>query len=332
MEWATSAASRRRSRRSEHRGPRSRQIPSKRVRQASKVILPGGGGVSVRDGRVAPDRAGRRFCEAVQEGKLCLGVCLGCSSLFRTQHGRRRAHRTRPVPGHVVRFRRSPRLEDPTHRLEHASVRRPARTAWTKSVPSVGYFVQTLITRARRTQRTWLPRPTIPTPSPAVVGAIISQHVSSIPRRAKRSGWPCMPILWPRVESTWVRRSAHSSAAHSMFLRGAIHPVNSQKERLRRVEEGERIVDRHDAQGPHRPAAARQSNLGSTPGRAAPGLKKWTRCFHLELCQNSPNGEVSMSTSLLYHAFGIRGSKYSRTDTTTPKVNFTVHQVKRVAS
>jgi hypothetical protein len=26
------------------------------------------------------------------------------------------------------------------------------------------------------------------------------------------------------------------------------------------------------------------------------------------LCQHSPNQEVSMSTSLLYHAFGIRGT------------------------
>jgi len=33
-----------------------------------------------------------------------------------------------------------------------------------------------------------------------------------------------------------------------------------------------------------------------------------------------------MSTSLLYHAFGIRGYVYSRTDYDNGKVIFTIHQ------
>src|SRR5512135_3645655 len=37
-------------------------------------------------------------------------------------------------------------------------------------------------------------------------------------------------------------------------------------------------------------------------------------------------GEVSMSTSLLYHAFGIRGYQYTRTDYQAGQTIFTIHQ------
>src|SRR5512135_1582728 len=37
-------------------------------------------------------------------------------------------------------------------------------------------------------------------------------------------------------------------------------------------------------------------------------------------------GEVSMSTSLLYHAFGIRGYQYTRTDYQDGQTIFTIHQ------
>src|SRR5512147_1737678 len=40
----------------------------------------------------------------------------------------------------------------------------------------------------------------------------------------------------------------------------------------------------------------------------------------------TPNREVSMSTSLLYHAFGIRGYQYTRTDNQDGQVIFTIHQ------
>jgi hypothetical protein len=43
----------------------------------------------------------------------------------------------------------------------------------------------------------------------------------------------------------------------------------------------------------------------------------------LELCQNSPNREVSMSTSLLYHAFGIRGYHHVRSEYHHGQVTFT---------
>ena len=40
----------------------------------------------------------------------------------------------------------------------------------------------------------------------------------------------------------------------------------------------------------------------------------WTCWLHLELRQRAPNREVSMFISLLYHAFGIGGCEYVRTD------------------
>src|SRR5580704_17036738 len=52
----------------------------------------------------------------------------------------------------------------------------------------------------------------------------------------------------------------------------------------------------------------------------------WTCWFRLELRQMAPNREVSMSTSLLYHAFGIRGYEYVRTDYQGGQVIFSIHQ------
>ena len=40
----------------------------------------------------------------------------------------------------------------------------------------------------------------------------------------------------------------------------------------------------------------------------------------------APNREVSMSTSLLYHAFGIRGYEYVRTDYQEGATIFTIRQ------
>jgi transposase len=44
------------------------------------------------------------------------------------------------------------------------------------------------------------------------------------------------------------------------------------------------------------------------------------------LRKEAPNREVSMSTSLLYHAFGIRGYQYTRTDYPGGETVFTIHQ------
>jgi hypothetical protein len=45
----------------------------------------------------------------------------------------------------------------------------------------------------------------------------------------------------------------------------------------------------------------------------APGFKKANMLISLGLCQRTPNQEVGMSTSLLYHGFSIRGYQYVRT-------------------
>jgi transposase len=49
----------------------------------------------------------------------------------------------------------------------------------------------------------------------------------------------------------------------------------------------------------------------------------------LELRQEAPNQEVGMSTSLLYHAFGIRGYEYIRTENWNGQVIFTVDQERK---
>jgi hypothetical protein len=51
----------------------------------------------------------------------------------------------------------------------------------------------------------------------------------------------------------------------------------------------------------------------------APGLKKADMLIHLELRSKAPNQEVSVSTSLLYHAFDIRG--YATPLTPNPDLN-----------
>jgi hypothetical protein len=46
----------------------------------------------------------------------------------------------------------------------------------------------------------------------------------------------------------------------------------------------------------------------------------------LELHQEALNQKVSMSTSLLYHAVGIRGHEYTRTEYRGAEVIFTIDQ------
>jgi transposase len=41
---------------------------------------------------------------------------------------------------------------------------------------------------------------------------------------------------------------------------------------------------------------------------------------------NATQGRISMSTSLLYHGFGIRGYRYVRTDFLEGEVMFTIEQ------
>jgi hypothetical protein len=51
----------------------------------------------------------------------------------------------------------------------------------------------------------------------------------------------------------------------------------------------------------------------------------------LELRQEAPNQEISMSTSLLYHAFGIRGYEYIRTEYRGGQLIFTTDQERKTS-
>ncbi len=53
-----------------------------RVRQASKVILPGVGAFADAMSELRRTGLGEAFCEAVRQGKPCLGICLGLQLLF----------------------------------------------------------------------------------------------------------------------------------------------------------------------------------------------------------------------------------------------------------
>ncbi len=52
------------------------------VRRAAKVILPGVGAFADAMAELTRSGLGESFCEAVQAGRPCLGVCLGLQLLF----------------------------------------------------------------------------------------------------------------------------------------------------------------------------------------------------------------------------------------------------------
>src|SRR5262245_47030837 len=63
------------------------------------------------------------------------------------------------------------------------------------------------------------------------------------------------------------------------------------------------------------------------PAEARAGLEKRGHADSTWSCVNGlQDPEVSMSTSLLYHAFGIRGYEYIRTDHRGGQTLFTIHQ------
>jgi len=84
-----------------------------RVRQASKVILPGVGAFSDAMAELRRSGLGEVFCEAVHQGKPCLGVCLGLQLLFgsSTEDGEHAGLGL--LPGRVIRFAARPGLKIP---------------------------------------------------------------------------------------------------------------------------------------------------------------------------------------------------------------------------
>src|SRR5579883_2851085 len=84
-----------------------------RVRQASKVILPGVGAFADAIAELRRTGLGESFREAVLAGKPCLGVCLGLQLLFDISEEDGLHEGLGLLPGRVVRFRPSPGLKIP---------------------------------------------------------------------------------------------------------------------------------------------------------------------------------------------------------------------------
>src|SRR5271167_2489542 len=96
------------------------------VRQASRVILPGVGAFADAMSELRRTGLGEAFCEAVRQGKPCLGVCLGLQLLFdsSTEDGEHTGLGL--LPGRVVRFTAQPGLKVPHMGWNTLRLRKPA--------------------------------------------------------------------------------------------------------------------------------------------------------------------------------------------------------------
>ncbi len=112
-----------------------------RVRQASKVILPGVGAFSDAMAELRRSGLGDAFCEAVHQGKPCLGVCLGLQLLFDTSSEDGEHTGLGLLPGRVIRFAAQPGLKVPHMGWNTLSItKRAPLLAGLPAAPSV-YFV-----------------------------------------------------------------------------------------------------------------------------------------------------------------------------------------------
>jgi glutamine amidotransferase len=112
-----------------------------RVRRASKVILPGVGAFADAMAELTRSGLGESFCEAVNAGKACLGVCLGLQLLFDVSFEDGEHAGLALLPGRVVRFGARPGLKVPHMGWNTLTIRRPAPLlAGLPPEPSV-YFV-----------------------------------------------------------------------------------------------------------------------------------------------------------------------------------------------
>src|SRR6516165_1226522 len=84
-----------------------------RVRQASKVILPGVGAFADAMAELTRTGLGDAFRDAVLGGKPCLGVCLGLQLLFDLSLEDGEYAGLGLMPGRVVRFAPRPGLKVP---------------------------------------------------------------------------------------------------------------------------------------------------------------------------------------------------------------------------
>jgi glutamine amidotransferase len=112
-----------------------------RVRGASKVVLPGVGAFADAMAELRRTGLGEAFCEAVRQGKPCLGVCLGLQLLFDLSLEDGEHAGLGLLPGRVVRFAPRPGLKIPHMGWNTLRIRRPASIlAGLADSPSV-YFV-----------------------------------------------------------------------------------------------------------------------------------------------------------------------------------------------
>ncbi|MFI5459460.1 MAG: imidazole glycerol phosphate synthase subunit HisH [Isosphaerales bacterium] len=112
-----------------------------RVRKASKVILPGVGAFADAMAELRRTGLGEAFCEAVHQGKPCLGVCLGLQLLFDSSAEDGEHAGFGLLPGRVVRFASRPGLKVPHMGWNTLRICKPAPLlAGLPAEPSV-YFV-----------------------------------------------------------------------------------------------------------------------------------------------------------------------------------------------
>jgi glutamine amidotransferase len=97
-----------------------------RVRQASRVVLPGVGAFADAMAELRRTGLGEAFCEAVQQGKPCLGVCLGLQLLFDLSLEDGEHTGLGLLRGRVVRFATRPGMKIPHMGWNTLRIRRPA--------------------------------------------------------------------------------------------------------------------------------------------------------------------------------------------------------------
>jgi glutamine amidotransferase len=112
-----------------------------RVRQASKVILPGVGAFADAMAELRRTGLGDAFCEAVHEGKPCLGICLGLQLLFDRSSEDGEHAGLGLLKGRVVRFTPGPGLKVPHMGWNTLRIRKPAPLLAGLPVEPSVYFV-----------------------------------------------------------------------------------------------------------------------------------------------------------------------------------------------
>jgi imidazole glycerol-phosphate synthase subunit HisH len=118
-----------------------------RVRRASKVVLPGVGAFADAMAELRRTGLGEAFRDAVQDGKPCLGVCLGLQLLFDVSDEDGQHEGLGLIPGRIVRFSPRPGLKIPHMGWNTLRILRPCPIlAGVGESPSV-YFVHSYFAR-----------------------------------------------------------------------------------------------------------------------------------------------------------------------------------------